>query len=147
MNWWFKCANKHTVIYSIALKQKQRKGRQHDVIFKQIDVDVFSVWDIMLFNNEHGGSMTHRNTGVNPTKARKLCSGIIFGLMKLNRFQLSPRQLYSLRDENFRRHRREKKQQFLTSSTNKQHALHCSHSKDHKAKQSFIYSGFNILTF
>jgi len=53
------------------------------------------------FNNEQEGSMTHRNVGVNTTKSRKLSSGIIFSLMKMNGmgFQLSSRQLYSLRDE------------------------------------------------
>jgi hypothetical protein len=45
--------------------------------------------------------MTHRNVGVNTTKSRKLSSGIIFSSMKMHGMglQLSPRQLYSLRDE------------------------------------------------
>ena len=45
--------------------------------------------------------MTHRNVGVNTTKSRKLSSVIIFSLMKMNSmgFQVSPRQLYSLRDD------------------------------------------------
>jgi len=39
------------MIYCITLKQKQRKGRQYDVISKRVDADVFSVCrvsDIML---------------------------------------------------------------------------------------------------